>query len=197
MDKSGLFEPKFIGNYYDTPDKQWMTVVKLFAKQYDRKIRRIKRKGEKKYHKSMATLRGMNRGGEPQPPPEADMATREYIATNEGARDAAGCPHRRSHGTQAPHHHSVHRRSISSKRDHEGKQPQQQHHQPATQRAAVIPRDTTDAGVFPGVGNELPHQPSGGRTQQTWRRRRQQDTNRGQKSKRKTYLHEMQVTRLA
>ena len=31
----------------------------------------------------MAALRGMNRSGAPQPLPEADMATREYIAAME------------------------------------------------------------------------------------------------------------------
>ena len=43
MDKSGLFEPKFINDYDNTPDKRWTTVVDLFAKQYDSKMRRIKR----------------------------------------------------------------------------------------------------------------------------------------------------------
>ena len=83
MDKSGLFEPRFIDNYDDTPEKQWMTVVELFAKQYDRKMRRIKREGENKDYEIMAALRGMNRGGEPQPPPEADMVTWEYISAME------------------------------------------------------------------------------------------------------------------
>ena len=32
MDKSGLFEPKFIDDYDDTPKKRWTTVVELFAK---------------------------------------------------------------------------------------------------------------------------------------------------------------------
>ena len=31
----------------------------------------------------MAALRGMNRGGAPPPPPEADIATQEYIAAME------------------------------------------------------------------------------------------------------------------
>ena len=83
MNKSGLFKPKFIDNYDDTPDKRWTTVVELFAKQYDRKMRRIKREGENKDYEIMAALRGMNRGGVPQPPPEADMVTWEYIAAME------------------------------------------------------------------------------------------------------------------
>ena len=45
MDKSGIFEPKFIDDYGDTPDKRWTTVVELFAKQYNRKMWRIKREG--------------------------------------------------------------------------------------------------------------------------------------------------------
>ena len=45
MDKSGLLEPKFIDDYDDTPDKRWTTVVKLFVKQYDREMRRIKQEG--------------------------------------------------------------------------------------------------------------------------------------------------------
>ena len=32
VDKSGLFEPKFIDDYDDTPEKRWTTVVELFAK---------------------------------------------------------------------------------------------------------------------------------------------------------------------
>ena len=32
MDKSGLFKSKFIGDYENTPDKRWTTVVDLFAK---------------------------------------------------------------------------------------------------------------------------------------------------------------------
>ena len=43
MDKCRILEPKFIDNYDDTPDKRWTTVVELFAKQYDSKMRRIKR----------------------------------------------------------------------------------------------------------------------------------------------------------
>ena len=48
MEKSWLFEPKFINNYDDTIDKRWTTVVELFSKQYDREMRRIKRGGENK-----------------------------------------------------------------------------------------------------------------------------------------------------
>ena len=73
MEKSGLFEPKFIKDYDDTLDKRWTTVVKLFAKQYDREIRRIKREGENKDNKNMAALHEINRGGANQPPPEAEM----------------------------------------------------------------------------------------------------------------------------
>ena len=83
MDKSELFEPKFINDYDDTPDKRGTTVIELFAKKYDRETCRIKREGEKKDYESMAALRGINRGGAPQPPPEADMATREYISAME------------------------------------------------------------------------------------------------------------------
>ena len=43
MENSWLFKPKFIDDYDDTPDKIWMTVVELFAKKYDRGMRRIKR----------------------------------------------------------------------------------------------------------------------------------------------------------
>ena len=52
MDKSGIFEPKFIDDYDDTSDKRWRTVVELFSKQYDRKMRRIKREGKTKTTKS-------------------------------------------------------------------------------------------------------------------------------------------------
>ena len=83
MDKSGLFKPKFIDDYNDTINKRWTTVIKLFSKQYDHEIRRIKMEGENKDYESMATLRGINRSGAPQPPPEADTATREYIAAME------------------------------------------------------------------------------------------------------------------
>ena len=83
MDKSGLFEPNFIGDYDDTPDKQWTMVVDLFTKKYDRKMRPIKREGENKDYKSMADLSGMKRGGAPQPSPKVDMETREYIAAIE------------------------------------------------------------------------------------------------------------------
>ena len=83
MDKSGPFEPKFIDNYDDTPEKRWTTVVELSSKQYDREMRRIKREGENKDYKIMTALREINRGGAPQPQPEADMATREYIAAME------------------------------------------------------------------------------------------------------------------
>ena len=83
MDKSGIFEPKFINDYDDTINKRWTAVVELFSKQYDREMRHIKREGEKKDYKSMAALHGINRGGAPQTPPEADMATREYITAME------------------------------------------------------------------------------------------------------------------
>ena len=46
-------------------------------------MRRIKREGENKDYKSMAALRGMNRGGAPQTPPEVEIATREYITAME------------------------------------------------------------------------------------------------------------------
>ena len=83
MDKSGLLEPKFIDDYDDTPDKRWTTVVKLFVKQYDREMRRIKQEGENKDYESMTALHGMNRGGAPPPPPEPYIATQEYISTIE------------------------------------------------------------------------------------------------------------------
>ena len=46
-------------------------------------MRRIKREGENKGYDSMAALHGIHCGDAPQPPPEADMATREYIAVME------------------------------------------------------------------------------------------------------------------
>ena len=52
MDKSRLFDPKFINDYDDTPDKRWTTVVELFAKQYDHEMRRIKREEKKKTTKA-------------------------------------------------------------------------------------------------------------------------------------------------
>ena len=51
MDKIRLSEPKFIDNYENTPDKQWTMVVKLFAKKYDREMRRIKREEKKRLQK--------------------------------------------------------------------------------------------------------------------------------------------------
>ena len=45
MEKIGLFDTKFIDNYGNTPNKRWATVVELFAKHYNREMRRIKREG--------------------------------------------------------------------------------------------------------------------------------------------------------
>ena len=83
MENSGLFEPKFINDYNDTPNKRWTTVVELFAKQYDREMCCIKREEENKDYKGMAAMRGMNRGSAPQSPPDANMETQEYIAEME------------------------------------------------------------------------------------------------------------------
>ena len=52
MEKSGVFEPKFIDDYDNTPDKRWTTVVELFAKHYNREMRRIKQEGKIKTTKA-------------------------------------------------------------------------------------------------------------------------------------------------
>ena len=36
MKKSGLFDSKFIDNYYNEADKLWTTTGPIFVKQYDR-----------------------------------------------------------------------------------------------------------------------------------------------------------------
>ena len=43
MEKSGLFEPKFIDDYNDEVDKSWATTTNRFVKQYDRETRRVRR----------------------------------------------------------------------------------------------------------------------------------------------------------
>ena len=83
MEKSGLFEPKVINDYENTIENQWTMVIEIFYKQYERGMCCIKREGENKDYEIMTALREINRGGAPQPQPEADMATREYIAAME------------------------------------------------------------------------------------------------------------------
>ena len=86
MEKSGLFESKFINNYDDEADKSWTTTGTIFGKQYDREMRCIKWEAEKRDYESMAEIRGVSRGnnlGTTKPPTTADVTAQEYIATLE------------------------------------------------------------------------------------------------------------------
>ena len=86
MDKSGLFESKFIGNYDDEANKLLTTTGTIFVKQYNREMRRIKREAENKDYKIMAAIRGVSRRnnlGTPVPPMTADVTAQEYIAALE------------------------------------------------------------------------------------------------------------------
>ena len=86
MKKSGLFDSKFIDNYKNKADMLWTTTGTIFVKQYDRKMRRIKREAEKKDYKIMATISGVSRGDNlrtPVPPTTADVTAQEYITALE------------------------------------------------------------------------------------------------------------------
>ena len=86
MEKSGLFESKFINNYDDEADKSWTTTGTIFGKQYDREMRCIKWEAEKRDYESMAAICGVSRGnnlGTTKPPTTADVTAQEYIATLE------------------------------------------------------------------------------------------------------------------
>ena len=83
MEKSGLFEPKFIDDYDDEVDKSWATTTNRFVKQYDRKTRHVRREADSKDYESMAAVRGLcQRNGNPSTAPAAATAT-EYIAALE------------------------------------------------------------------------------------------------------------------
>ena len=86
MDKSGLFESKFIGNYDDEANKLLTTTGTIFVKQYNREMRRIKREAENKDYKIMAAIRRVSRRknlGNPVPQTTADVTAQEYIAALE------------------------------------------------------------------------------------------------------------------
>ena len=86
MEKSGLFEYKFINNYGNKADKLWTTTGTIFVKQYDREIRSIKREAENKDYKSMAAICGVIHGdnlGTPVPLTTVDATAQEYIAALE------------------------------------------------------------------------------------------------------------------
>ena len=87
IEKSGLFESKFIDNYDDEAEKSWTATGTIFVRKYDRDMRRIKREAENKYYKSMAAMRGVSRSdnlGTPMPPRTANATAQEYIAVLEG-----------------------------------------------------------------------------------------------------------------
>ena len=54
MEKSGLFDSKFIDDYDDEADKSWITTGTIFVKKYDREMRRIKWEAENRDYESMA-----------------------------------------------------------------------------------------------------------------------------------------------
>ena len=83
MEKSGLFESKFIDDYDDKVDKSWATTTNSFVKQYDCRTRRVRREADSNNYESMAAIRGLSRGkGKPSTAPAAVTAT-EYIAALE------------------------------------------------------------------------------------------------------------------
>ena len=57
MEKSGLFEPKFIDDYDDEVEKSWATTTNRFVKQYDCETRRVRREADSKDYESMAAIR--------------------------------------------------------------------------------------------------------------------------------------------
>ena len=59
MEKSGLFEPKFIDDYDDGVNKSWATTTNHFVKQYDRETRSVRREADSKDYESMAAIRGL------------------------------------------------------------------------------------------------------------------------------------------
>ena len=83
MEKSGIFEPKFIDDYDDEVDKSWATTTNRFVKQYDRKTRGVRREADSKDYESMAAVRELcQQNGKPSTAPAVATAT-EYIAALE------------------------------------------------------------------------------------------------------------------
>ena len=83
MEKSGLFEPKFIDDNDHEVEKLWATTTNRFVKQYDRETRRVRREADSKDYESMAAIRGLcQRKGKPSIAPPAATAM-EYIAALE------------------------------------------------------------------------------------------------------------------
>ena len=84
MEKSGLFETKFIDDYADEVEEYWATTTNRFVKQYDREIRHVRREADSKDYESMAAIRGLcqQKRNPPSTVPAAATAT-EYIAALE------------------------------------------------------------------------------------------------------------------